>query len=87
MTTLTATTISPHETRDSLPAVVIAGVEWPVYKVQAVVIGVLLAVIVAVATESGELTAWTLALGTATAWWVRRAVHARRARAWTDARR
>lgn len=77
MTTLTATTVSPREARTPAPTVEIAGVDWPLYKLQAVVIGILAAVLVGAVTQSGELTAWTLTVATAVAWWVRRVSHTR----------
>ncbi|MBJ7291638.1 hypothetical protein [Williamsia sp.] len=81
MTTLTATTVSPREARTPAPTIDIAGVDWPLYKLQAVLIGIMAAVLVGALTQSGELTAWTLALGTSAAWWIRRSAHARRTRA------
>ncbi len=81
MTTLTATTVSPRAARRPAPTVEIAGVDWPLYKPPAVVLGILAAVLVGAVTQSGELTAWTLALGTSASWWIRRSVHARRTRA------
>ncbi|GGF29748.1 hypothetical protein [Williamsia phyllosphaerae] len=81
MTTLTATTVSPREARTPAPTVEIAGVDWPLYKVQAIVIGILVATLVGAVTQSGELTAWTLTIVTAVAWCVRRAACARPTRA------
>ncbi len=81
MTTLTANTVSPREASTAMPTYPIAGVDWPLYKLQAVVIGLLLALVVGVATGSGELTAWTLTIGTGAAWWIRRVAHSKRAEA------
>ena len=77
MTTLTATTVSPRETPAPAPTVEIAGVNWPLYKLQAVIVGVMAAVLVAAVTQSGVLTAWTLTIITVVTWWARRAACAR----------
>ena len=77
MTTLIATTVSPRETPAPGPTVEIAGVDWPLYKLQAVIVGVLAAVLVAGVTQSGVLTAWTLTITSVVTWWARRAACAR----------
>ncbi|GAA1462345.1 hypothetical protein [Williamsia maris] len=77
MTTLTATTVSPREARTPAPTVEIAGVDWPLYKLQAVAFGLVVALLVGIVTESAEWTAWTLTIATAAVWWLRRAAHRR----------
>ena len=50
----------------------IAGVAWPVYKVCALVVAVIAALIAFVLTGSGEVTMWASALSLTTLWWVGR---------------
>lgn len=59
--------------RGVVPVVDVAGVSWPLYKVQALLAAVLLGVAAFLVTGSGQITMWVSALSLATVWWVQRA--------------
>ncbi|WP_083710266.1 hypothetical protein [Williamsia sterculiae] len=62
-------------TTSTLPTVLIAGVAWPLYKVQALMVAAVLLAAVGVGTGSAELTAWVVTAGTVMVWWVQRTRH------------
>lgn len=62
-------TIRPSHTHATVD---IAGVAWPVYKVRALVVAAIAALIALVLTGSGEVTMWACALTLTTLWWAGR---------------
>ena len=62
-------TIRPSRTHVTVD---IAGVAWPVYKVRALVVAAVAALIALALTGSGEATMWAWALTLTTLWWAGR---------------
>ncbi len=62
-------TIRPSRTHVTVD---IAGVAWPVYKVRALVVAAVAALIALALTGSGEATMWASALTLTTLWWAGR---------------
>lgn len=50
----------------------LAGVAWPVYKVQALIVAAVVALAVLVLTQSGQVTMWACGLTLTTVWWAGR---------------
>ncbi|WP_299576752.1 hypothetical protein [uncultured Williamsia sp.] len=71
------TTIETTSGVHAVPSVDVAGVPWPAYKVHALIVGLLVAVVVGVATLSAETTVLAAAATTTAAWWALRVAHLR----------
>lgn len=71
MTAMIETTpaVSP---RVATASVDLAGVSWPLYKLQALAVAVVVAVITLVAFASLEVVAWASAITLVVTWWVAR---------------
>ena len=54
------------------PTVAVAGVAWPLYKLQAVALAVLVGMLALIATGSGQITMWLSAATLVGVWWLQR---------------
>ncbi|MDY6811554.1 MAG: hypothetical protein SW127_21525 [Actinomycetota bacterium] len=64
--------------RTLTPTVDVAGVRWPAYKLHAMLLAVLVAVVVFALTGSGVVVAWASAAALLATWWGERIWFARR---------
>ena len=71
------TTIETAEGTPAVPSIDVAGVPWPAYKVHAMLVALVVAMIVLTATRSAELTVWITTAATTVAWWGLRYTHLR----------
>ena len=71
MATMIQTT-APAAARAAFPGVEVAGVSWPLYKLYAVGVAVVVALVSLVMFTSHEVTAWSSALALLVTWWVAR---------------
>lgn len=69
-------TIDTRPARRTLPSIDIAGVAWPVHKVHALVVGMVVAVVLAVVTRDAQIAVVAATAVTTGAWWVLRVIHA-----------
>jgi hypothetical protein len=70
MTTLIEIVHGPtHHTERTSRTVDVAGVAWPVYKLYAVIGGLLAGLGALLITDSGQITMWVTAVAVLTVWW------------------
>lgn len=67
---------SGHGRAADAPAVDIAGVRWPAYKVHAVIAALVVALIALTITGSAAAVAWASGLALIAVWWAERAWYA-----------
>ncbi|MGV9710167.1 hypothetical protein ACWDTI_05835 [Gordonia sp. NPDC003424] len=61
-----------------IPTVNVAGTQWPVHKAHALAAAVVMAVLVLLVTESGQVAMWASAITMVVTWWGERAFFAAR---------
>ena len=73
---MTTLALQTRRTTD-LAGVDIAGTEWPLYKLEALAVGVLLLVVLFVLTGTAQTAVLAAAAATTVTWWVRLAYYRR----------
>ena len=71
------TTIETTQGVRPVPSIDVAGVPWPAYKVHALLVALVVAVVVLAITRSPELTVWVTAATATVSWWGLRLAHLR----------
>ncbi|MGC0364449.1 Flp pilus assembly protein TadB [Rhodococcus sp. 27YEA15] len=74
---MTTADIATRETVAATRAVDIAGTAWPLYKLEALVLGFVLFVVAGALTQSLQVAVLTAAAASVVTWWVRRFHYAR----------
>ncbi|MYR05240.1 hypothetical protein GTV32_02380 [Gordonia sp. SID5947] len=64
--------VRPHRSRTSARSVTIAGTQWPVYKLHALLAAVIVGVLALAITGSAQTVAWASGVALLTVWWTER---------------